>query len=108
MCLFVAPCCASRGDNTEGTETPRHGDEGGRVGHWRSGGWVRFALVIVMVRVGVVWQGLARVGAGWSDLWARILFWDRALSGIFGHSPFTPALSHGRLRVRAEGRGWRP
>jgi hypothetical protein len=31
---------------------------------WR-GRWVRFAQKVILARVGVVWQGLARLGVGW-------------------------------------------
>ena len=58
-------------------------------------------------------EGMAPGGAGF-----EILFGNRTLSDIFGHSPLTPArsravansarFSHGRVGVRASGRCWRP
>ena len=118
MWLFAARCGAVWRDReaftTEDTESTE-GDRAMGLPYSRVGS---FCISGGVARVGVVWQGLARFGTVW-EVWARgIVFWDRELSGIFGkddlrsqfsgESFLTPALSHGRLGLRARGYRWRP
>jgi hypothetical protein len=123
----VAPCCADeRKDHRRDAENAERGE-----GRRRRVGSV--CISERAVPVGAGWKGLARVGTPGmptlaDDALARgkpgaaregmapgggsavhgNLFRDRAFSGIFGHMPLTPALSHGRFRVCARRRCWRP